>query len=57
MTKTIEKKKARDILNEFITAVKDKVKFPKKVNWDEIYYSQFSDQVLHRSKCRKHSNR
>jgi len=56
MTKTsIEKENA--VLNEFFTAIKDKIKFQKKVDWDGIYYSQFSDTVLHRSKCGKHSNR
>lgn len=36
----IEKKKPRDALNEFFTAVKDKVKFPKRVDWDKEYASQ-----------------
>lgn len=37
----IEKKNPREVLNEFLTAVKDRIKLPKKVDWDEMYYSQF----------------
>ena len=37
----IEKKSPRDALNEFLTAVKEKIRFPKKVDWDEMYGSQF----------------
>lgn len=36
----IEKKRPRDALNEFISAVKDKVRFPKRVDWDKEYASQ-----------------
>ncbi len=43
MTKAIDRENEKRVLNEFLTAVKDRIKMPKKVDWDEIYYSQFSD--------------
>lgn len=29
------------IVEEFLSAVKKKIELPEKVNWDELYYSQF----------------
>jgi AbrB family looped-hinge helix DNA binding protein len=37
----IEKKKSLDAFKEFVSVVKDKVKFPKRVDWDKEYSSQF----------------
>ncbi len=36
----LEKKSGEEILNEFINEV-EKKKPPKKIDWDELYYSQF----------------
>jgi len=36
----LEKKSGEDILNEFITEI-EKRKPPKKIDWDELHYSQF----------------
>lgn len=35
-----KKKNSIEIFDEFINAVKKKIKFPKEVNWDKEYYSQ-----------------
>ena len=32
----LEKKNPKQACLEFITAVKDKIKLPKKINWDEL---------------------
>ncbi|MEK6960881.1 MAG: AbrB/MazE/SpoVT family DNA-binding domain-containing protein [Nanoarchaeota archaeon] len=37
----LEKKPGRQVYDEFITAVKDKVRFPKRVDWDAEYSAQF----------------
>ena len=39
----IEAKSGKDIVAELVNAVKNKIHFPKKVDWDKEYYSQFSD--------------
>ncbi|MCK4492270.1 MAG: AbrB/MazE/SpoVT family DNA-binding domain-containing protein [Candidatus Altiarchaeales archaeon] len=36
----LEKKSGEEILDEFVNEFK-KRKLPKKINWDELYYSQF----------------
>jgi len=36
----LEKKSGEEILDEFINQFK-KRKLPKKIDWDELYYSQF----------------
>ena len=37
----LERKDSRALLDEFCNAVPGKVKFPKKVDWDKEYESQF----------------
>jgi AbrB family looped-hinge helix DNA binding protein len=36
-----KKKSGLDILDDFVTAGKGKRCLPKKIDWDELYYSQF----------------
>ncbi|MDP3728540.1 MAG: AbrB/MazE/SpoVT family DNA-binding domain-containing protein [bacterium] len=30
-----------NILEEYVNGLKKKIKLPKNINWDEMYYSQF----------------
>jgi len=41
--KVIMKKKTESlkVLEEYTQALKTKIKLPKNINWDEMYYSQF----------------
>ncbi len=36
----LEKKNPKQVCLEFITAVKDRIKMPKKVDWDELFSPQ-----------------
>ncbi len=36
----LEKKDPKQVCLEFFTAVKDKIKFPEKVDWDELFSPQ-----------------
>jgi len=36
-----KKRSGLDILDDFITAVEKKKKFPQHIDWDKEYYSQF----------------
>ena len=36
-----KRKSDADLIEEFVSAVKNKIKFPKKIDWDEEYYSQY----------------
>ena len=37
----LEKSNPEQTLSEFVNAVKEKVRFPKEVDWDAMYGSQF----------------
>ena len=37
----IEKKSGEDVLNEFLDTGGQRIRFPKKVDWDELYGAQF----------------
>ncbi len=39
----LKKKDNMEIFESFITAVKDKKKLPKNVDWDKEFYSQFEN--------------
>ena len=38
----IDKKSDKELVEEFISAYKSKIKPPKNIDWDKLYYSQFS---------------
>ncbi len=38
-----KKEKGLAVLEEYISAFKDKKKLPKKIDWNKLYYSQYEE--------------